>query len=91
MREEELYEDIEDESFTQKHLGLSLSKFLFFFLIVSFLAIYTGLILYGTNSIEVLLELQDYQHYLETQITTLKTENAELQKEYFELKEISAD
>jgi len=91
MKEEELYEDIDDESFTQKYFGLSLSKFLFFVCIVLFFGVYIGLILYGTNSVEVLFELQDYQNYLDGEIKTLKTENAGLQKEYFELKEISAE
>lgn len=91
MRNEELYEDIDNtQSFTQKHMGLSLAKFLFLFLIVLTLGIYLGIIFYGTNSLEVLFGLQDYENYLQNEISSLKSENAELQREYFELKEISA-
>ena len=65
-------------------------KFLFLLSIVSIIGIYIGILFYGTNSLEVLFELQDYENFLETEITRLKSENASLQKEYFELKEISA-
>ena len=91
MKNEELYEDIDNtQSFTQKYLGLSITKFLVLFLIVLALGIYLGIILYGTNSLEVLFGLQDYENYLQNEINSLKSENAELQREYFELKEISA-
>jgi hypothetical protein len=91
MRDEELYEDIDNtQSFTQKYLGLSLTRFLVLFSIVLVLGIYLGIIFYGTNSLEVLFGLQDYENYLHSEINSLKNENAELQREYFELKEISA-
>jgi len=91
MQNEELYEEIEDtQSFTQKYLGLSLLKFLFLLFIVLALGVYVGTLLYGTNSIEILVGLEDYENYLQSEIIRLKSENAELQREYFELKEISA-
>ena len=92
MQNEELYEEIEDtQSFTQKYLGLSLLKFLLLFFIVLALGVYMGVLLYGTNSLEVLFGLQDYENYLQDEIIRLKSDNAELQREYFELKEISAE
>jgi len=91
MRQEELYEDIDNtQSLTQEYLGLSLSKFLVLVLVVLSIGVYLGVLLYGTNSLEVLFGLQDYEEYLNTEIYRLKDENAELQREYFELKEISA-
>ena len=91
MQEEELFDEIDTtQSFTQEYLGLSLTKFLLFFLIVLAFGIYIGLILYGTNSLEILLGLQEYERYLTDEVYRLKHENAELQREYFELKEISA-
>ena len=91
MQNEELFEEIDtSESITQKYLGLSLKKFFFLLFIVIALGIYLGVLLYGTNSIEILFGLQDYETYLHSQITELKQENAQLQREYFELKEISA-
>jgi hypothetical protein len=91
MQRDELFEEIDaSEGFTQKYLGLSFTKFfLLLFFIVS-LGIYLGVLLYGTNSVEVLLGLEDYENYLQDEIVRLKSENAELQREYFELKEISA-
>jgi hypothetical protein len=91
MDQEELYEEIDtSQSLTQKYLGLPLGKFLILVSIVLSLGIYLGILLYGTNSVEILLGLQDYENFLQNEITRLKTENASLQKEYFELKEISA-
>ena len=91
MQRDELFEEIDTSgSFTQKYFGLSLAKFFTLFFLIVFLGIYLGILLYGTNSVEVLLGLQDYQSYLQNEIVVLKNENAQLQREYFELKEISA-
>ena len=91
MHNEKLYEGIDNTlSFTEKHLGLTLEKFLILFFIVLVAGVYIGILLFGENSLEVLLGLEDYQKYLQDEITRLKTQNASLQKEYFELKEISA-
>ncbi|MEA1893338.1 MAG: hypothetical protein U9N33_11610 [Campylobacterota bacterium] len=91
MNQEELYEDIDNsQSITQRYLGLSLAKFTALLLIVLFLGVYLGTILYGTNSLEVLFGLQEYENYLQDEVYRIKNENAELQREYFELKEISA-
>ena len=91
MQNEELFEEIDNtQSITQQYLGLSAGKFLLFFALVIGFGIYLGVIFYGTNSLEVLVGLQDYESYLQTEVTKLKNENAQLQREYFELKEISA-
>lgn len=91
MNKEELFEEIDtSQTITQKYLGLSLKKFFLLFALVILLGIYLGVLLYGTNSLEVLFGLQDYENYLQDEIVHLKKENAELQREYFELKEISA-
>ena len=91
MQNEELYQEIDQsQSFTQKYLGLSLSKFfVLFFIVVSF-GIYLGMLLYGANSMEILTGLQDYESFLQKETLRLKNENAGLQREYFELREISA-
>jgi len=91
MQKEELYEEIDSgESITQKYLGLSLTKFFSLLLIVVAFGVYLGILLYGTNSLEILFGLQEYENYLQGEVVRLKVENAELQREYFELKEISA-
>ena len=91
MQNEELYEDIDtSQSIFERYLGLSFGKFMSLVLIVLALGVYLGVVLYGTNSLEVLFKLDDYENYLQTEVHRLKGENAELQREYFELKEISA-
>ena len=91
MRDEELFEGIDDtQGITQEYLGLSLVKFLILTSIVLAIGVYIGILLYGTNSLEIFLGLQDYEEYLQSEIHRLRDENAELQREYFELKEISA-
>ncbi|MCD4667297.1 MAG: hypothetical protein K8R44_01670 [Sulfurimonas sp.] len=91
MQNEELFEEIDDtQSITQEYFGLSLTKFFVFVLIVLAFGIYIGTILYGTNSLEILFGLEEYETYLQDEVYRLKEENAELQREYFELKEISA-
>jgi len=91
MAKEELYQEIDtQENFIQRYFGLSIKKFLFLVSLIVFLGVYLGIILYGTNSVEVLLGLEDYEHYMRDEVAHLKKENAELQREYFELKEISA-
>ena len=91
MQKEELFDEIDhSQSITEKYLGLSIGKFSILLIIVISFGVYIGILLYGTNSLEVLLELQDYENYLQNEVTRLKNTNAELQREYFELKEISA-
>ena len=91
MHNEELYDGIDNTlSITEQYLGLSLNRFLILLFIVLIAGIYIGILLFGDNSLEVLLGLEDYQIYLQDEITRLKSLNADLQKEYFELKEISA-
>lgn len=89
--QEELFEDIDTKgSITQEYLGLSVTKFLVLLFVVLAFGVYLGVILYGTNSVEILLSLQEYELYLVEEVDRLKEENASLQREYFELKEISA-
>lgn len=91
MQTEELYEEIDNtQSVTERYLGLSLTKFLVLLFLVLASGIYIGILLFGNNSYEVLIGLEDYEQYLQNEIVRLKSENAQLQKEYFELKEISA-
>ena len=91
MQNEALYEEIDTtQGLTQKYLGLSFNKFFSLLFIVVTFGVYVGMLLYGSNSIEVLFGLQDYETYLQSETARLKNQNAELQREYFELKEISA-
>ncbi len=92
MNQDELYDEIDQsQSITEKYFGLTLGKFIIAFCIVLISGIYIGSLLYGTNSLQVYMKLDDYDNYLKSQIVTLKQQNANKQKEYFELKEITAE
>jgi cell division protein FtsB len=60
-------------------------KAFFLVLVVIGLGIYVGNLLYGKNSLEVLLNLQEKKEMFKNEIEKYKQENAKLQKEYFEL------
>ncbi len=55
------------------------------------LGIYVGNLLYGKNSLEVLLNLQDKKALFKSEIQKYKKENARLQKEYFELLQLEPE
>ena len=82
---------VASQSFTERYLGLSLGKFLLFLLIIIILAVYLNILLFGDNSLEVLLQLEEYDEYLKNEINSYRSENAALQKEYFELKELEPE
>lgn len=81
----------EKESLSERYFGLTTQKFLLASGIVLVVGIYMGFIFFGNNSLSVLLDLEEHQNYLTEDIERLKTENAALQKQYFELKELDAD
>lgn len=88
----ELFSDLDNtQSLTERYFGLTWTKFLLSILFVLTVGIYIGILLFGDNSLDVLLKLESYEDYLKEEITRLKQENATLQKEYFELKELDAD
>ena len=90
--QEELFEKIENsQTLPERYLGLSWAKLFFALFLVLALGIYIGILLFGDNSLDVLLNLEEYENYLKDEIYRLKHENAALQKEYFELKELQPD
>ena len=83
--------DINDELLKEAHEeGASSSLLLpiFIALFVIMMALFIGEMLFGKNSLEVYLALQNDESKLEKKIYKLKNENASLQKNYFELKNI---
>ena len=89
---DELFEDIDrEQSLPEQYLGLTWPKLFISLLLIVALGIYIGVLLFGDNSLQVLLGLGEYEAYLKEDIERLKTENASMQKEYFELKELDAD
>ena len=89
--DQEFLQDGEKESLTERYFGLTTVKFFIAAGVVLVVGVYMGFIFFGDNSLSVLLELEEHQNYLSNDIERLKAENAELQKQYFELKELDAD
>lgn len=56
-----------------------------------FLSYHVANILFGDNSLEVYNSLKYKKDYLETEIIRLQKNNAHLQKEYFELKNLEPE
>lgn len=89
--DQELLHHEEKNGLTERYFGLSTLKFFIAVSIVLVVGVYMGFIFFGDNSLSVLLELEEHQNYLSDDIERLKAENASLQKQYFELKELDAD
>ncbi len=81
--DEELLGSVKKQSLTAVIL-----KYILLILFIIGLGVYIGLMLFGTNSVEALYELNVREKNLKRSIKFLKQENARLQKEYFELKEL---
>lgn len=59
--------------------------------ITMFLGYHVANILFGDNSLEVYNSLKYKKNYLKSEIKRLQQENAHLQKEYFELKNLEPE
>ena len=71
--------------------GLPLQRIVIALVSVVALGIYIGVLLFGPNSLTVLLSLEERRAAYETCIKILKDQNAALQKEYFELKQLGPE
>lgn len=54
--------------------------------VIALLGVYMGYLLFGSNSVEVLLRLESQKHHLEQNAQIIEDENAQLQKQIFELR-----
>ena len=59
--------------------------------ITMFLSYHVSNVLFGDNSLEVYNSLKHKKEYLQSEIKRLQQENAHLQKEYFELKNLEPE
>ncbi|WP_456453113.1 FtsB family cell division protein [Hydrogenimonas sp.] len=71
--------------------GIPLQRILIALAAVVALGVYAGVLLFGPNSLTVLLGLEEQHATLERHIKSLKARNAALQKEYFELKQLEPE
>ena len=83
---EDLFDDIKRKSLSL--FGVSYQRLALLITIVVTLGIYLGFLLFGENSLEQYLKLQDEKSYYQQLVIDLKEHNAKLQKDYFELKEV---
>ena len=91
LDDSELFANLEEHnSLSEKYFGISTTKFVVTLVIVVLSGVYISLLLFGDNSVTVLYDLEEYQSYLSEEVKNLKTENASLQKEYFELLELNS-
>lgn len=72
----------------QKIAGLSIKTFLITLIGILLFGIYIGVVLYGTNSLEVYTNLQTKKRHLIYEARRLNRENQALQKEYLGLKQL---
>lgn len=82
---------ISQQSFSERRFGLSTGKFFLVLGMIAAFIFYLGVLIFGNNSLLVLINLEEYQSFLTDDIENLKNENSNLQKQYFELKELDAD
>ncbi len=70
-------------------LGFSLKSILLILLGIVALGLYIGVLLFGDNSLIVLNRLQHEKESLTLERKEIKTSNQKLQKEYFELLQLT--
>ncbi len=78
-------------AFSKAFWGLPLGRIALALAAVAALGVYVGILLFGPNSLTVLLGLEEQRSVYERHIKILKAKNAALQKEYFELKQLEPD
>lgn len=82
--------EIRTPGLIERYLGFRTKPFLLALTGVVASALYVSNLLFGNASLQVLLQLETYEGHLTSEIARLKLENAKLQKEYFELKELES-
>jgi len=85
---EQEFSDARTLSLIERYFGFSTWKFFAAVFGVIVAAFYISKLLFGNASLEVLMRLDRYEQHLSAEIDRLKQQNAQLQKAYFELKEL---
>lgn len=87
----EVLDEFNDETEESGSSALFYLKVLALAAVVIGFGLYIGDVLFGKSSLDVLLNLQADKDTLTVKIKSLKEENAVLQKEYFELRQLDPD
>lgn len=83
-----LLSDTTELSWFERNVGFKGRYFLLALIGVIMAGVHIHYMLFGNASVKVLLEVEEYENQLKQEIKRLKQENATLQKDYFELKEL---
>lgn len=81
-----ILDEYDAKSIQRRYFIKSVAKFGAILLCVICVGIYAGNIFFGDRSLETLIFLQNKKEAMNKDFEALKSENAKLQKEYFELK-----
>ena len=87
----DVLDEFEDEKEEEGGTALFSLKILGLVVVVVGFGLYIGDVLFGKSSLDVLLNLQADKDTLSVKIQSLQEENAVLQKEYFELRQLDPD
>ena len=87
----QVLDEFEDEQEGGSSTALFYLKIISHFVVVLGFGLYIGDVLFGKSSLDVLLNLQEDKDTLVVKIKSLKDENAVLQKEFFELRQLDPD
>ncbi len=87
----DVLDEFEEEGEEGRSSALFYLKIIGLVIVVIGFGLYIGDVLFGKSSLDVLLNLQADKDTLTGKIKNLKDENAVLQKEYFELRQLDPD
>ena len=87
----EVLDEFDDENEEGKSTALFYLKILSLIVVVLGFGLYIGDVLFGKSSLDILLNLQEDKDTMMAKIKSLKEENAILQKEFFELRQLDPD
>lgn len=84
----EILKEYDENEIKRLYSFKTIVKIIGLLLCVVLFGVYVGNIMFGKRSLDVMLGLQDQKERLKQDVEILKKRNAELQKSFFELKEL---
>lgn len=84
----EILKEYDDKSIKRAYSFKSIFNLAIATVCVILFGIYIGNVMFGKRSLDVMLSLQDQKEQLKKDVEILKRRNAELQKSFFELKDL---
>ncbi|QCD51804.1 septum formation initiator [Campylobacter sp. RM16192] len=84
----EILKEYDDKNIKRTYSFKSFLRLFTITILVVLFGVYIGNMMFGKRSLDVMLNLQDQREQLKKDVEILKKYNAELQKTYFELKDL---